>query len=115
VQAFCQKTGLPVAQPARPGSTGRRRFYLNEAEARFNRVMLDSLLKLGVKAPIATTNQWAGGGFYTLPALSTARCSTSTAMATAARCRPPAARRQLRALGRRRAMADKPVSITEWT
>ncbi len=69
VRDWCQRTGLPYEQTWRTWENGPSKLYLNEVEQRLNRNLLDHLLGLGVKVPVATTNYWGGGGIYTLPAL----------------------------------------------
>jgi len=115
VQAFCDQTGLPVAQTGQTWVHGPSKIYLNNAEARFNRVMLDSLLKLGVKVPISTTNQWAGGGFYTLPALATGSMLDIHSYGdTGALSANPRHDANFVLWAAAAQLADKPVSITEW-
>ena len=115
VQAFCEQTGLPVAQTGQTWLPGPAKIYLNNAEARFDRVMLDNLLQLGVKVPIATTNQWAGGGFYTLPALSTGSMLDIHSYGdVGALTTNPRHDANFVLWAGAAQLADRPVSITEW-
>ena len=68
---FVQQTGLPADKAWRTWEPGPSKIYLNEMEARFNRLMLAQLVDLGVKVPVATTQSWAGYHTFSLPALTT--------------------------------------------
>ena len=70
VKTFCVETGLPARETWKTWVPGPSKIFLNNQEHLFNRTMIDPLRKLGVKAPIATTNYWAGLSSFSLPALS---------------------------------------------
>jgi hypothetical protein len=69
VKAFAKETGLPVERLWRTWETGPSKIFLNAMEHRFNRLMIDDLRTLGVRAPIVTTSFWGGCSLYGLPAL----------------------------------------------
>ena len=69
VRAFAGKSGLPEQRLWRTWEPGPSKIFLNEAEHRFNRVMIDKLRKLGVRAPLVTTNFWGQDPLFSLPAL----------------------------------------------
>lgn len=115
VQAFCDRTGLPVAQTGQTWLPGPAKIYLNDAEARFNQVMLSNLNDLGVRVPVATTNQWAGGGFFTLPALATGSMLDIHSYGdTGALSANPRHDANFVLWAAAANLADRPVSITEW-
>ena len=68
-QAFARAQGLPEARVFRTWEPGPSKLFLNEVEHRFNRTMVTDLRKLGVQAPIATTNYWGNNWLSSLPAL----------------------------------------------
>lgn len=69
-KAFAQKSGLPEAKVFQTWLPGPSKIYLNDAEHRFNAMMIDDLRAMGLRAPIATTNFWGRAPLFTLPALS---------------------------------------------
>jgi len=68
-QAFARATGLPGRTIEHTWKPGPSKYFLNELEHRFNRVMISDLRSLGVAAPISTTSYWGKQGLYALPAL----------------------------------------------
>lgn len=69
MQGFVKATGLPGDRVWRSWEPGPSKYLLNEVEHRFNRTMIDALRADGVKSPIATTDFWASGPLFSLPAL----------------------------------------------
>ncbi len=69
MQSFASRTGLPIELMRITWEPGPGMLFLNELEHGFNRVMLEHLRGLGVKAPIATTNNWGHMNPVSLPAL----------------------------------------------
>jgi hypothetical protein len=70
VQSFARQSGLPVQQVGRTWEPGPSKVFLNEVEHRFNHLMIDDLRRMGVRAPLATTNLWGDPFLFALPALS---------------------------------------------
>jgi hypothetical protein len=68
-KAFAHRHGLDASQVYRTWLPGPSKLYLNEAEHNFNELMITDLRKLGVKAPIATTNLWGRDPLFSVPAL----------------------------------------------
>jgi hypothetical protein len=68
-RAFAGEHGLPEARVFQTWLPGPSKLYLNEAEHRFNRMMIADLRRLGVKVPIVTTNFYGNNSLYGLPAL----------------------------------------------
>ena len=68
-KAFANAHGLPEDRVFQTWLPGPSKLYLNDAEHRFNEIMIGELRALGVRAPIATTNYWGNCGLYSLPAL----------------------------------------------
>ncbi len=69
MQAFAQTTGLPSDKIWRSWEPGPSKYLLNEMEHRFNQTMIGALRADGLKSPIATTDFWADGPLFSLPAL----------------------------------------------
>ena len=66
---FAGNHRLPEGRVSQTWAPGPGKIYLNEAEHLFNRMMIDDLRGIGLKAPIATTNYWGEEPLYSLPAL----------------------------------------------
>jgi hypothetical protein len=69
VRAFARETGLPVQRLWRTWEPGPSKIFLNAMEHRFNRVMIEDLRALGLRAPIVTTSSFGGCPLSSLPAL----------------------------------------------
>ena len=69
IKRFSQQTGLPENSLWQGWGPGNPKLYLNDAEHRFNEIMISHLRGLGVKTLLATTNSWAGMSLYSLPSL----------------------------------------------
>lgn len=70
-RAFAARNSLPADAVARTWEPGPSKLYLNDLEQRFNANLIDDLLRLGVKVPLATTSYWGGELLSSLPALTT--------------------------------------------
>ncbi len=71
VSTFAQRTGLEPSKIRQPWAPGPAKLFLNDQEHRFYSVLLQSLRKLDVKAPVAVGNMWGDNPFSSLPALTT--------------------------------------------
>jgi hypothetical protein len=69
-KAFAGKYRLPENRVFETWLAGPSKIYLNDAEHRFNQVMIGDLKQIGVKAPIATTNYYGDNSIFSLPSLS---------------------------------------------
>jgi hypothetical protein len=69
-KAFARQHHLPEDRVFQIWLAGPSKIYLNDAEHRFNQVMIGDLKQIGVKAPIATTNYYGDNSIFSLPSLS---------------------------------------------
>ena len=69
VKKFSDSHDLPYYKTLRTWEIGESKIYLNDAEHRFNKTMLNHLKGMGIKSLVATTNSWGGMGLFSLPAL----------------------------------------------
>lgn len=69
VHQFADTYGLPFEKTWTTWKMGESKLYLNDAEHRFNQIMMSHLELLGVKSLIATTSSWGRMGIFGLPAL----------------------------------------------
>lgn len=69
MQAFGAQRGLSVEKMRVTWEPGPGLIFLNDMEHRFNREMLAHLSKLGVRAPVSTTNMWGNMNVVSLPSL----------------------------------------------
>jgi hypothetical protein len=70
IKEFAAQSGLPANQMWKTWEPGASKVFLSEMEHRFNVFMIDDLRKLGVRAPLATTDAWGHTEQFALPALS---------------------------------------------
>jgi len=68
-QSFAAASGLSEAEMFKTWLPGESKIFLNHQEHLFNQVLLDSLVELGVRVPVATTNMWGNNPHFSLPAL----------------------------------------------
>ncbi len=68
-KAFARLHGLSEREVYQTWMPGASKLYLNDAEHRFNEIMIGDLRSLGVKVPIATTNFWGVNPISSLPSL----------------------------------------------
>ncbi len=61
--------GLDKSQAWKTWEAGHSKVVLNEIEYRWNVDFIEFLRKIGVKAPLATTNSWGNDPLFSLPAL----------------------------------------------
>ena len=66
---FARKTGLPQDRVWRTWEPGPSKLFLNDMEHRFNEFMIEDLRRLGVRAPLATTDAWGNPSQFNLPSL----------------------------------------------
>jgi hypothetical protein len=115
VKAFCAKTGLPPDEAWKTWLPGPAKIALNEFEHRWNVRMLEHLMTLGVRVPVATTNYWGNDGLHSLPALADSGIvdvhSYGDEEALGANPRTTANYVAWMAPGQ---LAGRPVAITEW-
>jgi hypothetical protein len=71
VEAFAKKAGVPVAAALKPWEPGPAKLALADIEHKWSRAAIAHLRKLGVRAPISTTNMWGDEAMYSLPSLTT--------------------------------------------
>ena len=69
VRAFAARNNLSADAVARTWEPGASKLFLNDLEQRFHANMIEDLLRLGVKVPIATSHYWGGELLSSLPAL----------------------------------------------
>lgn len=69
-KAFAADRKLPEEKVFETWLPGPSKIYLNDAEHRFNAIMMGDLRSIGFRSVIATTNTWGGNPLFTLPALS---------------------------------------------
>lgn len=69
-KAFAAEHRLPEARVFETWLPGPSKIYLNDAEHRFNAMMIGDLRSMGLRALVATTNFWGNNPIFTLPALS---------------------------------------------
>ena len=67
--AFAKGTGLPDDQIWKSWEPGPGKLFLNEAEHRFNRFMIDDLKTVGTRALVSTTSTWGECPLSSLPSL----------------------------------------------
>ena len=68
-RAFAARNGLSADAVMRTWEPGASKLFLNDLEQRFHAKVIEDLLRLGVKVPIATTNYWGSEPFSSLPSL----------------------------------------------
>ena len=69
MNAFVEATGMPANLLWRTWEPGPSKYWLCDLEHQFNQMMIDELRALGVRVPIATTNQWGPCVLSSLPPL----------------------------------------------
>lgn len=114
-KAFATEHGLPEKRVFETWAPGPSKIYLSDVERRFNAMMIGDLRGMGLRAPIATTNQWGNNPVFNLAALSGGDVIDAHAYgkAEALGVNPRHEANFIHWIGASR-VAGKPLTITEW-